>query len=68
MKNVSKKIENLSQFLSYDDESEVEIALEKLEAQAKIDDNVMVDHVDDVQVTELFEFTFTVRDLLEQIS
>jgi len=68
MKNVSQKLENLSQFLSYDDEIEVETALKNLEAQAKIDDNVMVDHVDDVQVTELFEFTFTVRDLLEQIS
>lgn len=66
MKN--PKIERLSQLLSYDDDSEVEVALEALEAQAKIDDSVMVDHIDDVQVAELFEFTFTVRDLLDHIS
>lgn len=61
-------INKLSQFLSYDDDSEVETSLENLEAQAKIDDTVMVDYVDDIQVIEQFEFTFTVKDLLQQIS
>ena len=64
MKN--QKLENLSQFLSYD--AEVELALSNLEAQALVDDTLMADYVDDVQMTEQFEFTFTVRDLLEHIS
>jgi len=62
------KLDKLAEFLSYDEDNEINVALENLEVQAKIDDTVMVDHVDGVQVTEQFEFTFTVRDLLQEIS
>lgn len=35
--------------------------------QSKINDTMMIDHVDGVQTVEQFEYTFTCRDFLEHI-
>ena len=65
------KFDKAYEYLVQSDEDEdlpVEAQVLAIVNQSKVDDSTMVDFVDGVQVTELFENTFTCKDFLETIN
>jgi len=63
-----EKIKTASRFLCEDDEFSIADQVKLIEAQADIDDSVMLDHVDNVTVWEAVEYSFTVSKFLDEIN
>lgn len=63
-----KRIERASHYLCESDDMTMEGQLDLIDAQAEIDDSVMLDDVDGIIVWEKVEYSFTVRDFLDEIS
>jgi len=66
MKKIESQLEKLSQFVCAEDEAQLN---EMLTALENVEDKTKnAGHINNVQMAEQFEFTFTVKDLLAQIS
>jgi len=63
-----ERIERASHYLCEDDEFTIADQLALIDAQAEIDDNVMLDHVDNVIVWEKVEYSFTVSSFLDEVT
>ena len=62
----SKRLLKLSNYVSYDDDAELEEMLDILENYPNGNENA--GHIDGIQMIELYEYEFTVSDLLKEIS
>ena len=62
-----ERIERASHYLCDADDITIADQLALIDAQAEIDDTVMLDHVEGVIVWEKVEFSFTVGEFLDEI-
>lgn len=69
MINEGKRVEKAQQFILVDEDTGwIEDQIKLIEAAADEDIDQMIDGIDGVQVVELYENTFTVRDFLDAIA
>lgn len=64
----SMRLGKLREFVSIEDDSELEKMLDIIDKVEPKDIDAMVDYLEGFQITEQFEYTFTVKGLLQQIS
>lgn len=62
-----ERIERASHYLCTDNDTTIADQLALIDAQAEIDDTVMLDDVEGVVVWEKVEFSFTVGEFLDEI-
>lgn len=62
-----ERIERASHLLCTDDDTTIDDQLALIDVQAKIDDSVMLDDVEGVIVWQKVEWSFTVREFLDEI-
>ena len=69
MQYTEKNLERLSQMVSLDhnEDNEIEIVMERLLEQQKIDGTILADYVEGVSMWQPMEFSLTVNQLLETI-
>lgn len=62
-----ERIERASHYLCDVDDMTIADQLALIDAQAEINDTVMLDNVEDVVVLQMVEWSFTVREFLDEI-
>ena len=60
-----EKLNNLRKIVSVENEQELRDMLEIIESADK---DTLADHIEGVQISEIFEYTFTIGDLVDHIT
>ena len=64
----TQRLIKAEEILCVDDEDTAELQVQRIEAQAAIDDSVLIDIIDDVWVIENLEYSYTCKGFLEHIN